>query len=336
MDGASFERLNASASTSGRKLFEAFEESIQEFKWHYFKVLQFPSRRPFWLDDEGAPFPWVYWNSESLPAGLGKKSKFRCRWILDHSDAEVGVFLNSLLGDMEKQSQFDRLRSNVAKVEGMGPRSILPTQNVSAASVGASASSPMTIVLPGPSSGAAKVKKVPLAASAEKPICLDVLGDDAAWEHKVNPLDRAFPEGFNFRVALDSGITQSSVREALRPVLPEQLLGTAHRYAYKLTACLQVGIENALSANFKMEKELVIAKDQVVVLTVERGTALTSPPLKAEVDSFTEQLSLAQGERISGVARMSEVEERSKVQAMELHSCYSALEQEKKKVKSLT
>ncbi|MED6187949.1 hypothetical protein PIB30_081348 [Stylosanthes scabra] len=51
-------------SWRGRKLFDAFEESIQEFKWHYFKVLPFPGRRPFWLDDDGASFPWVYWNSE--------------------------------------------------------------------------------------------------------------------------------------------------------------------------------------------------------------------------------------------------------------------------------
>ncbi|MED6186438.1 hypothetical protein PIB30_066711 [Stylosanthes scabra] len=97
---------------SDRKLFDSFEESIQECKCHYFK-----------LDDKGTPFPWVYWNSEvgdyritaldpletlafeflqSLPAGLWKKSNFKCHWILDHSDAEVGVFLDSLLKDIEK------------------------------------------------------------------------------------------------------------------------------------------------------------------------------------------------------------------------------------------
>ncbi|MED6198303.1 hypothetical protein PIB30_064973 [Stylosanthes scabra] len=107
----------------GRKLFDSFEESIQEFKWHYSKVLPLPGRRPFWLNDEGAPFSWVYWNAEvgdfpvtaldpletlafdflqSLPASLGKKSNFKCRLILDHNDVEVGVFLDSLLKDMEK------------------------------------------------------------------------------------------------------------------------------------------------------------------------------------------------------------------------------------------
>ncbi|MED6165318.1 hypothetical protein PIB30_098424 [Stylosanthes scabra] len=49
----------------GRWLFDAFEESIQEFKWHYFKVLPFPGSHPFWLDDEGKPFSWVYWNPEA-------------------------------------------------------------------------------------------------------------------------------------------------------------------------------------------------------------------------------------------------------------------------------
>ncbi|MED6210363.1 hypothetical protein PIB30_063392 [Stylosanthes scabra] len=44
----------------GRRLFDDFEESIQEFKWHYFKVLPLPGTRPFWVDDEGRPYPWVY------------------------------------------------------------------------------------------------------------------------------------------------------------------------------------------------------------------------------------------------------------------------------------
>ncbi|MED6190228.1 hypothetical protein PIB30_103834 [Stylosanthes scabra] len=243
---------------------------------------------------------------------------------------------------MEKQSRFDHLRTRMAEVEGTGPRSILPTPTAPAASAGASASSPTTVVPPGPSASATKSKKKPPVTSTEKPICLDgeegvkedpsadlrqkkrkrkahesfpedaVLGDDVAWGHKVNPLDRAFPEGFNLWAALDFGITQSFVREALGPVLPEQLLGTAQRYACKLTACLQIGIENALSSKFKMKKDLATAKDQVAVLTVEQDTALTSPPLKVEVDSLTQQLSLAEGKRLSAVARMSEMEESCK------------------------
>ncbi|MED6181768.1 hypothetical protein PIB30_022368 [Stylosanthes scabra] len=36
----------------GCKLFGSFEESIQEFKWHYFKVLPSPGHRAFWLNAE--------------------------------------------------------------------------------------------------------------------------------------------------------------------------------------------------------------------------------------------------------------------------------------------
>ncbi|MED6118461.1 hypothetical protein PIB30_002711 [Stylosanthes scabra] len=98
----------------GRKLFDSYEDSIQEFKWHYFKVLAAPGRRAFWLDRENKPFSWVYWNPEvkdfsvynlkplemaafkflvSLSGGLPKRNKFTCRWILDGSGAEVEKFL---------------------------------------------------------------------------------------------------------------------------------------------------------------------------------------------------------------------------------------------------
>ncbi|MED6213061.1 hypothetical protein PIB30_089649 [Stylosanthes scabra] len=213
--------------SSGRKLFDAFEESIQEFKWHYFKIFPLPIRRPFWLDDEGKPFAW-----------------------------------------------------------GVGPRSILPSPKILTATAGASASTLAATVPPSSSSSATKSKKKPPATSTEKPISLEgkegakedpstdlrqkrrkrkvqesfpedaAVGADAAWEHEVSPLDRAFPTGFNFWVALDSGLTQGSVREALGPMVPQQLLGTAQQYTCKLTACLQVGIENAFAAKLKMEKEL--------------------------------------------------------------------------------
>ncbi|MED6224110.1 hypothetical protein PIB30_080571 [Stylosanthes scabra] len=39
-----------------RKLFDSYEDSIHEFKWHYFKVLPAPSRRAFWLNHEDNPF----------------------------------------------------------------------------------------------------------------------------------------------------------------------------------------------------------------------------------------------------------------------------------------
>ncbi|MED6150274.1 hypothetical protein PIB30_070852 [Stylosanthes scabra] len=299
----------------GRKLFDSFEESIQQFKWHYFKVLPFPGKRPFWLDDEGAPFPWVYWNAEvgdfcvtaldpletlafeflqSLPAGLGKKSNFKCRWILDHSNADVGAFLalsDSLLKDMEKQSHFDRLMQRMKEAEGAGPRSILPSSKAQTTSSGVSASGPVSapsIPLVS-SSGASKAtgkstsadlrqkrrKRKVSEASAEEA----ALGGDSAWKHKVNPIDRAFPPDYNFRAALDAGLTNAPIRKILEPLVPEQLLGTAQFLACQLTACLQVAVENTFAAKVQLEKELAAAREQVDVLTAERDSALAAPLL---------------------------------------------------------
>ncbi|MED6226815.1 hypothetical protein PIB30_107473 [Stylosanthes scabra] len=279
----------------GRRLFDAFEKSIQEFKWHYFKVLPLPGTRPFWVDDEGKSYPWVYWNSEarecrvmalypldtlafdflqSLPVGLGKKYNFRCRWILDHSDAEVGAFLDSLLADMEKQSHFDRLKQKMAEVARVGPRSVLPHARAPPTTSGASASgqavpaptatapaasSPLPAATkkggsskdpagkPFPVQGEEGAKEDPSAdlkkkgqkrkapdASAEEA----ALGTDSSWVHKVNPINRAFSDEYNFREALDAGLTNGPTREILGPLVPEQLLGTAQHLACQLTACL--------------------------------------------------------------------------------------------------
>ncbi|MED6147430.1 hypothetical protein PIB30_043900 [Stylosanthes scabra] len=132
----------------GRRLFDSYEDSIQEFKWHYFKVLAAPGKQAFWLDHENKPFPWVYWNLEvkdfvvfnleplemaafkfhvSLLSGLPKRSKFTCRFILDGSDAEVGKYLDDLLDVKMKRTKLDDLMAKMADLARMGPRSILLT-----------------------------------------------------------------------------------------------------------------------------------------------------------------------------------------------------------------
>ncbi|MED6190330.1 hypothetical protein PIB30_104867 [Stylosanthes scabra] len=198
----------------GRKLFDYFEESIQEFEWHYFKVLSLLGKRPFWLDDEGTPFPWVYWNSEvgdyritvldpletlafeflqSLPVGLGKKSNFKCRWILDHSDANVWVFLDSLLKDMEKQSRFDCLMQKMKEAEGAGPSSNLPSSKVQTIAFGTSASVSAAPAPPPPSSGAAKTRKKPLVASSGKPFSME--GEEGVKEDPSTDLKQKNENG---------------------------------------------------------------------------------------------------------------------------------------------
>ncbi|MED6183317.1 hypothetical protein PIB30_036781 [Stylosanthes scabra] len=324
----------------GRRLFDAFEESIQELKWHYFKVLPLPGSRPFWVDDEGKPYPWVYWNSgarecritaldpletlafdflQSLPVGLGKRSNFRCCWILDHSDAEVGAFLDSLLADMEKQSRFDRLKQKMAEVAGMGPCSVLPHVRAPPTTSGASASgqavpapAPTAPAAPSPLPGEEGAKEDPSAdlkrkgrkrkapdASAEEA----ALGADSSWVHKVSPINRAFPDDYNFREALDAGLTNGPTREILGPLVSEQLLGTAQHLACQFTACLQIGIEKAFASKIK---------------------------------SLTQSLEFSEGECLSALAHMMEVEERAKVQAAELESCWAALLKDKREAEGLT
>ncbi|MED6157225.1 hypothetical protein PIB30_021423 [Stylosanthes scabra] len=143
----------------GCKLFGIFEESIQEFKWHYFKVLPAPGCRAFWLDDGGKPLPWVYYNRGvkdfvvheldplemavfeflvSLPAGLPKKNNLTCRWILDNNDAVVGRFLDDLRLVEMKKTKLDRMMAMMADPTRMAPRSDLPT-GVPAATAAAAA-----------------------------------------------------------------------------------------------------------------------------------------------------------------------------------------------------
>ncbi|MED6201099.1 hypothetical protein PIB30_091600 [Stylosanthes scabra] len=290
---------------------------------------------------------------QSLPVGLGKRSNFRCRWILDHSDAEVGAFLDSLLTDMEKQSRFDRLKQKMAEVAGVGPRSVLPHVRAPPTTSGASASSPAVPssvptapAAPNPLPGEEGAKenrsadlkrkgrkrKAPGTAAEEA-----ALGPDASWAHKVSPVERAFPEDYNFRGALDAVLTNDQTREILGPLVPEQLLGTTQHLACQLTACLQfqIGIEKAFASKVQMEKELASLKDQVDVLMVERDSALAAPLLNAEINSLTQQLQFFEGEHLSALARMTEVEERAKVQTAELESYRAALLKEKKEAEGL-
>ncbi|MED6222708.1 hypothetical protein PIB30_066940 [Stylosanthes scabra] len=302
----------------GRRLFDAFEESIQEFKWHYFKILPLPGTRPFWVDDEGKSYPWVYWNSgarecritaldpletlafdflQSLPVGLGKKSNFRCRWILDHSDAEFAY------GHGEAES----LRPLETEDSGGGRGgSALGSSPCSDSSdyfgclyfwSGRSCSCPVASTAPVPPPAAAK-KRGSSKDPAGKPFSVEgeegakedpsadlkkkgrkrkapeasakeaALGANSSWVHKVSPINCAFLDDYNFRAALDAGLTNGPTWEILGPLVPEQLLGTAQHLACQLTACLQVGIEKAFAAKVQMEKELVSLKDQVDVLTV--------------------------------------------------------------------
>ncbi|MED6136380.1 hypothetical protein PIB30_055580, partial [Stylosanthes scabra] len=321
----------------GRRLFDAFEESIQEFKWHYFKILPLPGIRLFWVDDEGSPYPWVYWNSEarecrvmaldpletlafdflqSLPVGLGKRSNFRCRWILDHSDAEVGAFLDSLLADMEKQSRFDRLKQKMAEVAGVGPRSVLPHVRAPPTTSGASASSPAVLF------------SAPTASAAPNPL-------PAAKKKGGSSKD---PAGKPFPVQGEEGAKEDPSADLKRKGRKRKAPGTAAEEAamgVDASWAHKIGIEKAFASKVQMEKELASLEDQVDVLTVERNSTLVAPLLNAEIKSLTQRLQFSEGGHLSALARMTEVEERAKVQAVELESYRAALLKEKKEAEGL-
>ncbi|MED6155783.1 hypothetical protein PIB30_008367 [Stylosanthes scabra] len=182
----------------GRKLFDSYEDSIQEFKWHYFKVLAAFGKRPFWLDHENKPFSWVYWNPEvkdftvynleplemaafkflvSLLGGLPKRNKFTCRWILDGSDAEVGKFLDDLLNVKMKKTKLDNLMVMMADPSKMGPLAVLPTGSPSATAIAAAAAAATS------ASAAAAISMVtPSGPSRRTPPPLPLLFEDpSTW-----------------------------------------------------------------------------------------------------------------------------------------------------------
>ncbi|MED6199276.1 hypothetical protein PIB30_074421 [Stylosanthes scabra] len=369
----------------GRKLFDSYVDSIQEFKWHYFKVLAASGKRVFWLNHENKPFPWVYWNPEvndfvvynleplemaafkflvSLPSGLPKRNKFTCRFILDGSDAEVGKYLDDLVDVKMKRTKLDALMARMAD-PSMGPRVVLPIGSPSATATAATAADASASTAVGTSTSTAagpphveSSSQVPPASTAsetrkakkqsskrDRTKVMDLegeeglkedpaadlqrqrrrkkpkgdeafekaLGDDSAWEHEVDPLKVTFPKDFNFRKALNAGLTSVPVREALTKMPPEQLLGESYHLHAKSLACLQVGVETALAAKVKAKKELSAALDQIEVLKGGRDLALSYLPFKEKADTLKDELSEKLLEHQSALDRIAQLEEDSKL-----------------------
>ncbi|MED6145435.1 hypothetical protein PIB30_025261 [Stylosanthes scabra] len=341
----------------GRRLFDSYEDSIQEFKWHYFKVLAAPGKRAFWLDHENKPFPWVYWNPEvkdfvvynleplemaafkflvSLPSNLPKRNKFTCRFILDGSDAEVGEFLDDLLHVKMKRTKLDNLMARMADPL-MGPRAVLLTGSPSvtataaaavtaSASVSAMAGTSIPAAAGSPRVGEEATKRerarvVDLEEELKEDSAADLqrqrkrrkskideafekalLGDDSAWEHEVDPLRVSFPEDFDYRKALNAGLTSAPV-----------------------------GAETSLAAKIRAEKELSAALDQIEVLKGERDSALSFLPFKEKATTLEEKLSEKSLEHQSALDRIAQLEEDHKVLKAQFESSQLSLEMERKR-----
>ncbi|MED6185913.1 hypothetical protein PIB30_061722 [Stylosanthes scabra] len=157
------------------------------------------------------------------------------------------------------------------------------------------------------------------------------LGDDSTWEHEVDPLKVAFPADFDYRKALNAGLTSAPVMEALTKMSPEQLLGESYHLHAKSLACLQVGVETALVAKVKAEKELSAALDQIEVLKGERDSALSFVPFKERATTLEGELSEKSLEHQSALDRIVQLEEDQKVLKAQLESSQLSLEMERKR-----
>ncbi|MED6220737.1 hypothetical protein PIB30_047748 [Stylosanthes scabra] len=157
------------------------------------------------------------------------------------------------------------------------------------------------------------------------------LGDDSAWEHEVDPLKVAFPEDFNFRKALNAGLTFVPVREALTKMPSEQLLGESYHLHAKSLACLQVGVETSLAAKIKAEKELSAALDQIEVLKGESDSALSYLPFKEKADTLKDELSEKSLEHQSALDRIAQLEEDHRVLKTQFESSQLSLVAERKR-----
>ncbi|MED6109754.1 hypothetical protein PIB30_036507 [Stylosanthes scabra] len=354
----------------GRKLFDSYEDSIQEFKWHYFKVLAASGKRAFWLDHENKAFSWVYRNPEvkdftvynleplemaafkflvSLPSGLPKRNKFTCRWILDGSDAEVGKFLDDLLDVKMKRTKLDDLMAKMADPSRMDPRAVLPvgspsaTATAVAAVVAASASAatgPHSCGVPPVLTASETHRSKKQSSKRDRAKVVNLEDEEGLQEDPAADLQKkrrrkkikvAFPESFNYRKALNAGLTSPPVREALSKMPPEQLLGESYHLSAKSLACLQVGVETSLAAKVKTEKELSAALDQIEVLKGERDSALLYLPLKEKVDTLDDQCSERTAEYRSALDRIALLEEDNRVLKTQFESSQLSLEGEKKR-----
>ncbi|MED6204427.1 hypothetical protein PIB30_009171 [Stylosanthes scabra] len=277
----------------------------------------------------------------SLPSGLPKRNKFTCRFILDGSDAEVGKYLDDLLDVKMKRTKLDALMARMAD-PSMGPRAVLPTGNPSATATAAAVAAASASIAAGVDlEGEEGLKEDPAAdlqrqRRRKKPKVDEAfekaLGDDSAWEHEVDPLKVAFPEDFNFRKALNAGLTSLPVREALTKMPPEQLLGESYHHLHaKSLACLQVDVETSLPAKIKLEKELSTALDQIEILKGERDSALSYLPFKEKADTLKDELSEKSLEHESALERIAQLEEDNRVLKAQFESSQLSLETERKR-----
>ncbi|MED6109016.1 hypothetical protein PIB30_029751 [Stylosanthes scabra] len=357
----------------GRKLFDSYEDSIHEFKWHYFKVLAAPGKRAFWLDHENKPFPWLYWNPEvkdfvvynleplemaafkffvSLPSNLPRRNKFTCRFILDGSDAEVGKFLDDLLDVKMKRTKLDNLMARMAD-PSMGPRAVLPTGSPSATATAAAAvAGTSTLAVAGSprmesstqvppaltASDARRAKKQP--SKREQTTVVDLeeeLKEDPAADLQRQQKRKKPKIDEAFEKALGDDSAWEHEVDPLRVAFPKDF-----DYRKALNASLTLApVREALT---KMPPEQLLgesyhlhAKSLVGVETSLAAKIKAEKELSAEkADTLKVELSEKSLEHESALERIAQLEEDNRVLKAQFESSQLSLEADRKRATDLS
>ncbi|MED6193678.1 hypothetical protein PIB30_021819 [Stylosanthes scabra] len=343
-------------SWQGHKLFDSYEDSIQEFKWHYFKVLPAPDSRSFWLDHENKPFPWVYWNPEvkgftvfnleplemaafkflvSLPGGLPKRNRFICRWILDNSDAKVGKFLDDLLDVKMKKSKLDHLMAMMADPSRMGPRAILPTDRPPTPAESSSQVSPAPTA-PEPH----KAKKQ--TSKHERAKVIDLGGEEGLKEDLATDLQpkrrkKKAKEDDAFERALGDDSAWEHDVDPIKVAFPESFnyrkaLNTSLTSALVRETLTKMPPEQLLGESYHLSTK------SLACLRVGVETSLAAKvKAEKELSATLDQIEILKGDRDSALAFLplkEKLEEDNGVLKAQLESSQLSLDGEKKRPKA--
>ncbi|MED6147213.1 hypothetical protein PIB30_042019 [Stylosanthes scabra] len=328
-------------------LHYGFRPTVRLF-FYIYDILIPPSGkgRSFWLDHEDKPFPWVYWNPEVKGFTVFNLETFEMaafKFLVSlPGDDLLDVKMKKSKLDHQMAMMANPSRMGPRAILPTGRPSATTATAAAAASIVASPTPgesssqvPLALTAPEPQKSKkqtskrehAKVIDLVGEEGLKEDTAADLqpkrrkkkakeddaferaLGDDSAGEHVLDPVKVAFPEGFNFRKALNAGLTFAPMREALVKMPLEQLLGESYHLSAKSLACIQVGLETSLAAKVKAEKELSAALDQIEILKVERDSTMTFLPLKEKVDNLDDQLSERTAEFRSALEQITQLEE---------------------------
>ncbi|MED6134577.1 hypothetical protein PIB30_038214 [Stylosanthes scabra] len=203
----------------------------------------------------------------------------------------------------------------------MGPRPVLPTSGPSAtatAAVAATVAGTSTLAVAGSLcvESSSQAPQAPTASDAKKA------------KKQPSKRERARVVDLEEELKEDPAADLQSKRKRKKPKFDEafeKALGDDSTWEH------EVGVENALVAKVKAEKELSAALDQIEVLKGERDSALSFVPFKERATTLEGELSEKSLEHQSALDRIVQLEEDQKVLKAQLESSQLSLEMERKR-----